>query len=611
MLAFGRFSAEEVRDISAGDHPAVKAALQRKSRAAAAAAAATSASTSAGPGAAQNGAPTKAQTNRAAATAAATAANDSGPAAAPEISNPPNAKAEMASYLRALVQRKAKHRLDLDAPERKTLVSARRGLYNLGNTCFINAVIQSLVLTPSLGSVWFAVLDKIPDLEASLDAERLEEVQTLRSLSELAVELLGSEQLAKAYLDRPVTAGATAVRPDEFIWLIRDFFENQGLTNRIQKDPTSEETRVRVHVPQQDAHEFLEWLLDRLNDEQVALLKSGASSSSESPSSDAPWANGSNNEAAHGNNHLDVSLESIEASNMGAWADEASGDGDADADGWQEVGRKGRNHVTTRVGHHHDDDEASVQTFISESFQGIVRSSLRTPGARESITLQPFMCLQLEVLNKAVRSVLDGLDLFMSPEILTDLLSQKHGNIQRGQKSLLFDKLPRVLILHLKRFVYDKKTNSPLKLNKLVTYPSKLVIPDNYLSTKLRQQLHAQGAAASSAASSSAAISATAGAGEPGTEPIAAAGPGAVPSMVPSGTFATRISSPAELREYQLHAVVQHQGNAAVQGHYISWTLDTATGAWMEHNDDKAKPKSLSEVLDNRDAYLLFYSRKH
>ena len=43
-------------------------------------------------------------------------------------------------------------------------------------------------------------------------------------------------------------------------------------------------------------------------------------------------------------------------------------------------------------------------------------------------------------------------------------------------RQTLFEKLPPVLILHLKRFVYDKASNDILKERKFVQYPMRLEI---------------------------------------------------------------------------------------------------------------------------------------
>jgi len=427
-------------------------------------------------------------------------------------------------------------------------LSQSRGLYNLGNTCFVNVVLQCILLNQSLRRIWVTVLQQAEFLQQIGRQDCLDCFPVLLELSILAIQVLGKPELIQQYV--PGTAIQNAVSPDRFVHRIRPFFARQGYGDLVSVNQASDTFSVRVTAPQQDAHEFLEWLLDTLQEEQVKLAKLGtdaSGSAEEEPDSE---------------------------------------------DEWQEVGQKGRAAAAaTKVGNLGQGGD-NINTFISTVFQGTFRSSVRKTGTKESVTLQPFMCLQLDVLNSKVKTVDDALELFMSPELLTGLRLENDDPVgrsptppltQRGQKHLMFDTLPQVLILHLKRFVYDQNTGHPRKLRKLIKYPMRLVIPEAFLGRSLKRSLRMDLDTAESDDS----------------------------SPTPWGQK-TSGNIPEFMRDYELHNIVLHLGPAAVSGHYISISLEENSngGKWIEHNDSKARNLTRAEALDNTDAYILVYHRK-
>jgi ubiquitin C-terminal hydrolase len=71
-----------------------------------------------------------------------------------------------------------------------------------------------------------------------------------------------------------------------------------------------------------------------------------------------------------------------------------------------------RSSVTTRVA------EIKQETVVSRLFSGRTRSVLRVQGARDSVTLEPFSPLQLEV--EGVNSVEDAIRAYSKSEVLED-----------------------------------------------------------------------------------------------------------------------------------------------------------------------------------------------
>ena len=105
---------------------------------------------------------------------------------------------------------------------------------------------------------------------------------------------------------------------------------------------------------QQDAQEFAQWLLDVLSDEHLAHL-----------------------------------------------AQQSGGDnGNSDDDGgWQEAGKGGKGAVKlNHVGQ-------GKKTYISRIFGGAMRTSVKVPGVKSSVTVQPFSSLHIDVQSRYIASI--------------------------------------------------------------------------------------------------------------------------------------------------------------------------------------------------------------
>jgi ubiquitin carboxyl-terminal hydrolase 10 len=122
-----------------------------------------------------------------------------------------------------------------------------------------------------------------------------------------------------------------------------------------------------------------------------------------------------------------------------------------------------------------------VESPITRIFTGNLRSVLRRPGHKDSITLEPYRPLQLDIQDPHIRSVTDALEHITATETIDPDFD---GTGRAMMRQSFIEKLPPILILHLKRFVYDK--HGTKKVWKKIAYPLNLEVPLGVLSPTQR-----------------------------------------------------------------------------------------------------------------------------
>ncbi len=118
---------------------------------------------------------------------------------------------------------------------------------------------------------------------------------------------------------------------------------------------------------------------------------------------------------------------------------------------------------------------SSFIVFYYDFFPGLCRSSVKYSNAGMSATLQPFFALQLDIQSPRVQSVMDALrENFSSEQLegsgnISSCQPQQGSSTDQQQLSspvltLSLEELPPVLILHLKRMLYDGSTGDCIKV---------------------------------------------------------------------------------------------------------------------------------------------------
>jgi ubiquitin carboxyl-terminal hydrolase 10 len=97
--------------------------------------------------------------------------------------------------------------------------------------------------------------------------------------------------------------------------------------------------------------------------------------------------------------------------------------------------------------------------------------------------MEPYRPLQLDIQESHVRSVTDALRHLTAPETIDHDFD---GTGKPMTRKSFIEKLPPILILHLKRFVYDGKGTK--KVWKRIAYPLTLEIPLDVISPAQRTQ---------------------------------------------------------------------------------------------------------------------------
>ncbi|XP_068171232.1 ubiquitin carboxyl-terminal hydrolase 10 isoform X2 [Antennarius striatus] len=381
-----------------------------------------------------------------------------------------------------------------------------RGLINKGNWCYINATLQALIACPPM----YHLMKSIP--------------------------LYNETQ-------RPCTSTPMM---DNFIRLVNEF-SNMPVPTK-SKQPVGEKTMkdIRTGVPfeptyiyrlltliksslsekgrQEDAEEYLGFTLNGLHEEMLSLKKLISPQEEKAPMPNGP------------------------ESQTGVEEDVADKEEESSEDEWEQVGPRNKTSITRQADF--------VRTPITDIFGGHIRSVVYQQNSKESATLQPFFTLQLDIQSEKIHTVQEALETLVARESVQGYTSKSKQEIEISRRVTL-EELPPVLVLHLKRFVFEK-TGGCQKLTKTIDYPVDLEISKELLSSGVR-------------------------------------------SKVVKGQ-----------RTYRLFAVVYHHGNSATGGHYTTDVFHIGLNGWLRIDDQTVKIINQYQVVKQageRTAYLLYYRR--
>ncbi|XP_036998306.2 ubiquitin carboxyl-terminal hydrolase 10 isoform X2 [Artibeus jamaicensis] len=380
-----------------------------------------------------------------------------------------------------------------------------RGLINKGNWCYINATLQALVACPPM----YHLMKFIPLYS------KVQRPCTSTPMIDSFVRLMNE------FTNMPVPPKPRQALGDKIMRDIRPgaAFEPTYIYRLLTviKSSLSEKGR------QEDAEEYLGFILNGLHEEMLNLKKLLSPNNEKLTVSNGP------------KSHLENE-------------DEQEEPGEGSEDEWEQVGPRNKTSVTRQADF--------VQTPITGIFGGHIRSVVYQQSSKESATLQPFFTLQLDIQSDKIRTVQDALESLVARESVQGYTTKTKQEVEISRRVTL-EKLPPVLVLHLKRFVYEK-TGGCQKLIKNIEYPVDLEISKELLSPGVKNK-----------------------------------------------NFKCH-------RTYRLFAVVYHHGSSATGGHYTTDVFQIGLNGWLRIDDQTVKVINQYQVVKptaDRTAYLLYYRR--
>ena len=378
-----------------------------------------------------------------------------------------------------------------------------RGLLNRSNWCFVNAILQALLASPPFYNMMKSLSTVVHPLKKEKSKTPMMD-SILDFTSEFSV--LDTHQINKPQKkdkNRKKEEIVTGIS-------LEPMYVYNMLLNR------EDETFRVIEGRQEDAEEFLSFLLNGLSDEMLSKMKLVDPESSE---------------------EAEARTEEPEA--------------DGEADDWKEVGAKGKSCVTRRIA-----DASQTATPIQSLALGMCRSCVKSETGDNSATLQPFYTLQLHIQDEHVNTLSDALGQNFANEKLDGFICSRTKKEIEATRILSLEELPPVLILHLKRFVYDGKTGGVQKIMKQIEFGVDLEISKSILSAECRAS--------------------------------------------------------TKQRQYKLFSVVYHNGREATKGHYVTDIFHTGYSSWLHCDDSQVTPTCEQSVLapgPTSTPYLLFYRR--
>ncbi|GFQ92680.1 ubiquitin carboxyl-terminal hydrolase 10 [Trichonephila clavata] len=356
-----------------------------------------------------------------------------------------------------------------------------RGLINRRNWCYINASLQAL-----LGcSPFYTLLRDLP-LGPGVDRGK-SSTPVIDSMVKVTYEF------SKYDTSQEELSPGSPFQPDFIYDMLRD----------LKSDC--------LKGQQEDAEEFLSFILNGMHEEMVKIIK---------------------------NYEKNTNVKQEEEI-------KENGDVSDGEEEWQVIGSKHKGMVTRKVAEH--------KTPISDLLGGQIKSFLTTSGNKTSASIQPFFTLQLDIQSESVTSVSEALKEMTVKEPIQGYTCAKTKQEVEAFSHVSLQKLPPILILHLKRFVYNKNGGCK-KVMKKTDYPLILDISKDIFSSDVKRS--------------------------------------------------------QRMKQYKLFAVMYHEGEEAVKGHYISDVYNHGSQTWIRCDDRSVTAVTEDQVLSYsppRVPYLLFY----
>ena len=283
-----------------------------------------------------------------------------------------------------------------------------KGLKNFGNSCYSNVIMQILTSIPEFIDVLY---------------KRYSFVENENDL----------------FLDYPILS--------RIIEIISNYkSKNTSLASNYLNEIVN---KFDTSGSQNDAHEFLVFVLDRLNIELLNIEDKYKII----------------NNANDINNTINTEKDNIKEEPKISENDDDEGE-------WEEVKKGGKTMKQTN----------SIKNFktsiLGEIFQGILKQDVIQKGnSTSNCQIEPFFTLHLDNEEPSIENMFET---FFKKKYIED---SGHKSIQS-----FLEKCPKIFIVNAKGFFYDKKNQIIVKIKKELIFGEKLIIKKEYVSPYLRNK---------------------------------------------------------------------------------------------------------------------------